>query len=246
MKKKMFIHFIMDESSSMFSSQQATIDGFNKYIEEQKENKDVDILISLTKFSTNVSHVFYARTIADVPPLNKDNYSPNGSTALRDAVGLAIQEADKSLVRESGSDYSFLFVVFTDGEENSSRQFSQSQIQEMVQGKEAMGWKFVFFGTDISAWDTGSSLGIGAANSMNVSRGNTGMMFSALSRSTRCATSQVARGINMADSFFSANQADYDNIDQEINSLEVQAGQSQYMDQTNKAMGWLKGDQDVV
>lgn len=237
MKKKMFIHFIMDESSSMNSSQQETIDGFNKYIEEQKENKDVDILVSLTKFNTDVSHVFYARAINDVPLLDTKNYSPNGSTALRDAVGLAIQEADKSLVRESGSDYSFLFVVFTDGEENASRQFSPSQIKEMVQGKESMGWKFVFFGTDISAWDTGLKIGIGSANSMNVSRGNTSMMFSALSRSTKCATSQVARGIDMAESFFSANMSDYDNIDQDINQ-ELKTQDSQ--------MSKLEGGQDVV
>ena len=56
-----------------------------------------------------------------------------------------------------------LFVIITDGEENSSRKYSTAQIKERIEHqKEKYGWEFVFFGANMDAVMEASKLGIGA------------------------------------------------------------------------------------
>ena len=56
-----------------------------------------------------------------------------------------------------------LFVIITDGEENSSRKYSTGQIKERIEHqKEKHGWKFAFFGANMDAVMEASKLGIGA------------------------------------------------------------------------------------
>ena len=56
-----------------------------------------------------------------------------------------------------------LFVIITDGEENSSRKYSAEQIKERIEHqKEKYGWEFVFFGANMDAVLEASKLGIAA------------------------------------------------------------------------------------
>lgn len=56
-----------------------------------------------------------------------------------------------------------LFVIITDGEENSSRKYSTAQIKERIEHqKEKHVWKFAFFGANMDAVMEASKLGIGA------------------------------------------------------------------------------------
>lgn len=214
--KKMFINLVIDESSSMGSSRRETISGFNEYIDEQKKNKDVDILVSLTKFSSTSNQVFTAKPIADVEPLTEETYAPNGSTALYDAVAQSIHQTEVALQREK-DDVSVLTVVFSDGEENASVEYRDSaKIRKLIKDKEAKGtWTFVFFGTDIDAWTAGTGLGVSAANVMKVARGKTSDMYKALSNSTNLRAKSVAKCESVDHHFFAANMADYADIDKE-------------------------------
>ena len=54
-----------------------------------------------------------------------------------------------------------LFVIITDGEENSSRKYSTAQIKERIEHqKEKYGWEFVFFGANMDAVMEAGKLGI--------------------------------------------------------------------------------------
>jgi hypothetical protein len=79
-----------------------------------------------------------------------------------------------------------IFLIMTDGEENSSRRYSASQIQEMVtHQREKYSWEFVFMGANIDAIAAGTNLGITATNSVNyvASAAGTHELYGSVSRS---------------------------------------------------------------
>ncbi len=56
-----------------------------------------------------------------------------------------------------------MFVIITDGEENSSRRFSSDRVKAMIgHEKEKYGWEFVFLGANIDAVETAGKFGISA------------------------------------------------------------------------------------
>ncbi len=78
--------------------------------------------------------VFTGRPIAPPPHLTIETYQPNGNTALLDALGRAITEADSRFRAMSEADRpgKVIIVVVTDGQENSSQTWTKEQIKEAV------------------------------------------------------------------------------------------------------------------
>jgi len=97
------------------------------------------------------------------------SYTPNGNTALLDAVGVAIEEAGDRfrVMREAERPGKVLFVIVTDGEENSSRVRTKDQIASMIKlQQDVYKWEFVFMGANIDAFAEARGIGIGAANTL--------------------------------------------------------------------------------
>lgn len=216
--KKMIINLVVDESSSMGSSWDETIGGFNEYIDSQKKHKDVEILVSLTKFSDEIKMVYCARPIEHVEHLDKKTYAPSGMTALYDAIAKSIRQSEIDLYRE-GDDTRVLFVVFTDGYENASQECrgieGLAAVRKMIKAKQSEPddkWTFVFFGTDMDAWGAAGGLGVAASNTVQVSRSNTRAMYSALANSTSARVKGIAAGESLCD-FLSVNKAEYQGMD---------------------------------
>lgn len=211
-KTKIWLNILLDESSSMDHLTSQTIEEFNGFIDEQKKVDNAQILGTLTTFANEPRHLYIARPIDQVPKLSRENYSPCGCTALFDAINASMQTVENSMRREDEKT-GVLFVIITDGEENSSREFCASKdglnrIRSMIGKRKEEGWNFVFLGADLDKWH-GQNLGI--ASSMRVSKGNTKQMYKALARSTSLYAASVDRG-ETVDDVFSLNSADYDGI----------------------------------
>jgi hypothetical protein len=69
--KSNLIHvcFIIDESGSMYGSENDVVGGFNKTINEQKAIEEGECLVSYFKFSDNVKEMFVGRKLDDVKPM---------------------------------------------------------------------------------------------------------------------------------------------------------------------------------
>lgn len=164
------INVIIDESPSMTSLREATIEGFNGFLTDQQALPD-EAILSLTKFNVKVTPTHDCLKLADVPALNKDTYRPGGGgTALYDAVGQTINMTGAKLaaMNEEDRPSKVIFLIMTDGEENSSREFTLEKVQEMVKHQqEAYSWEFVFLGAGIDAFAGGTSLGIRGANTFS-------------------------------------------------------------------------------
>lgn len=204
-----YIAVIIDESGSMSGQKYQTIEGYNAYVEEQKRNPE-NAFLTLTKFSDSRTVVFNARPLKDVG--NLDGYDPAGGTSLFDAIGATIKEIEDSIAREKETP-GVLCLIITDGQDNQSREFTKASIGELIKKKETEGnWNFVFLGADLDAF-VGQDIGVRAANTMQISKGNIANVMRAAAVGTSHYRSQVScNNLHSAD-FYASNRADYDPVD---------------------------------
>lgn len=155
MSTDMIINFVLDQSGSMASVRAATIEGFNTFLREQKEVEG-NAWISLTLFNTNFDVRYSAWGIRDLPEMTYagiNGYSPAGGTALFDAVGTTIEGTQRWL--DNNKDWfhgKVVCAILTDGQENSSKRFTQEQINDLIKEKQDNGWEFIFLGAGGAKW----------------------------------------------------------------------------------------------
>lgn len=171
--------FILDKSGSMAGLESDTIGGFNGMIAKQKEEEG-DAVVSTVLFS-GASRVIHDRVdIKKIKPLTRRQYYVGGSTALVDAVGCAIHHIGNvhKYIREEDRPEHTVFVITTDGMENSSHMYTLSEVKSMVEHqKEKYGWEFIFLGANMDAVETADSFGIGADRAATFTNDAEGQML---------------------------------------------------------------------
>lgn len=164
------IEIVLDRSGSMRAVRNATIAGFNEFVEGQKLGFG-DARMTLVQFDTEdpFEIVFDSKPVRDVPKLTIEKYVPRGGTPLHDALGYAIDSlgARLSKLPEYERPGKVVIVAMTDGLENSSRNYTAPRIAEMIRHqREAYSWQFVFLGANQDAILTGERLNILAESSL--------------------------------------------------------------------------------
>ena len=174
-KNGTLIAIVLDESGSMRPVQSATISGLNEFIQGQKAATNSGAAyVSLIKFdSPQIKSVFENRNILEVSSITENDYQPNGGTNLLDAIGHTINAVNAHLAKIKKSDRpGVIITIMTDGEENSSRSFTNSMIKEMVKSCESKDWTFVFLGANIDAFKVGSQMGFSSQNTVSYNTNN--------------------------------------------------------------------------
>jgi hypothetical protein len=136
--------FILDRSPSMGPLATEAIDGFNALVAEQQTvNPSAKFTFSL--FCSDEQLVHNGIPLNSVSLLTGETYVLSGGTALNDAIGSMIQRIGKRAKRSTR----VLIAILTDGEENSSRQFSRDDIMRMITYRRTTyDWQFVFIGPE--------------------------------------------------------------------------------------------------
>jgi len=115
--------------------------------------------------------VLYDRVpVAKVEPMNDKQYYVRGCTALLDAIGGAIHHIANvhKYAREEDRPEKTLFIITTDGMENSSHIYDYDKVKKMVeQEKEKYGWEFLFLGANIDSVKVAGKFGISADRAIN-------------------------------------------------------------------------------
>ena len=148
---------IIDESGSMSSLKKATEESHLGIL--QKIKSECTEMPNLNQFAN--TWVFDSNRIEEIQTLSKIqaddtlkpiDLRPNGSTPLFDAIGKACSQLEiiMSNLKFQPEDTMVNVAVFTDGEENSSRIFTQGEVKRLVTRLKTQGWSFNYYGTDTS------------------------------------------------------------------------------------------------
>ena len=177
------IVFILDRSGSMSGLEKDTIGGFNTTIEKQKQEAG-EAFVSTVLFDNDTEVLHDRVPLTEIAPLTEKEYYPRGSTALLDAMGGAIHHIGNvhKYAREEDRPEKTIFVITTDGYENSSRKYTSDRVKQMVERqKQKYGWEFIFLGANIDAVETARNFGIDESRATNYvnDKAGIGVMYEA-------------------------------------------------------------------
>jgi uncharacterized protein YegL len=161
--------FILDKSGSMSGLESDTIGGFNSMLAKQKA-VDGECFVTTVLFNNEYELVHDRIDIKAISPMTDREYQVGGTTALLDAIGKTINKisnAQKHTAEEYRAE-KVMFVIITDGLENSSREYSADKVKALIERqKEKYAWEFVFLGANIDAVETAGKFGISADRAMD-------------------------------------------------------------------------------
>ena len=161
--------FILDRSGSMGGLESDTIGGFNSMLEKQRKLEG-KAYITTVLFDDQYELLHDRIDISKVKNITEKEYYVRGNTALLDAIGktIAKEKAIQDTLGKNEKADKVLFVIITDGLENSSREYNSTTVRKLIETqKEKYGWEFLFLGANIDAIETANSIGISAERAVN-------------------------------------------------------------------------------
>ena len=180
------IVFILDRSGSMNGLEKDTIGGYNSLLEKQRKANG-EVMISTILFDDCIEVLHNRVPLDEIKDITEEEYYVRGCTALLDAIGLTIQNIKKQqeCMTQEERPGKTLFIITTDGMENSSHRYTYSAIKELIDcQKEGFGWEFLFLGANMDAIAEAGRFGIEAdrAVSYKCDAKGTEVNFSVLSQ----------------------------------------------------------------
>lgn len=151
---------ILDRSGSMSSIKKDMEEGLRTFVEEQKKVPGT-AEFDLYTFDSYCEREIRKKNLSEVEP-SDIKLTPRGSTALYDALGSAIKEIGSELdsMKEEDKPEKVIFVIVTDGEENSSREYSGAEIKRLItQQEKEWKWNFIYLGANQDAFKVGHIIG---------------------------------------------------------------------------------------
>jgi uncharacterized protein YegL len=194
MEKKHQVHnlIILDESGSMSSIKTTIIQGFNELVQTIKgvelQFPSQEHFISLVSFNglgQKLHH--FIDPAGKLNQIDANSYQPNASTPLFDAMGFSLNKLRYAL--QGQADYNVLVTIMTDGEENASKEFTQKDVQKLVEELRQNRWTFTYIGTDHDVEKVAASLSINNTLAFAKNEAGIGAMFDA-DRKARTSYSQ--------------------------------------------------------
>mgnify|MGYP001616956247 CR=1 FL=1 len=194
------ISFIQDRSGSMASVWEETLNGFKTYVndlqKDQDKDNEVEYALSLTTFDTQIDTPYVGELIGNVIGDRLKDFGPRGGTSLYDAVGRTLQaiDDDKKLTFDKA-----IVVIVTDGEENSSREWSKEALHAAIDERIKRGnWTFTYLGAQPETWDEATKLGMGVGASATYTPSNAQATYATMA----FATSNMARSAHASSKSF--------------------------------------------
>ena len=153
--------FILDRSGLMNGLESDTIGGFNGMISRQKATGE-KVNVTTVLFDDEVEIIHDRFPIEIIEPLSEKDYFVHGCTALLDVVGQLIHKIAniQNRLPDAHKSGKVIFVITTDGLENSSVEYSYKDIKRMIEARKEDGCEFLFLGANIDAAKEAERMGI--------------------------------------------------------------------------------------
>lgn len=201
------ITVVLDRSGSMATCRNDAEGGLNELIKKQKREAG-QATFTLVQFDTVYEFVHRAVPIGNVSHVPLE---PRGGTALLDAVGKAIAETGERLKGTAEADRPGLvvFVIVTDGEENSSHEYTKAQIKQMIQHQQDVyKWQFTFLGANQDAFAEAAAMGIPLTATANYAPASTRATFTSASSNLSRMRGASLRGQTVVNAYTEQERKD--------------------------------------
>ena len=167
-EKRVHIIAILDKSGSMSGLTRQVRESFNEFIEQQREDHENEKpIVTVVTFNNYVNEIYTEVDINDMPRLTSNDYNATGMTALYDALGHTIKKFDK--------EENVILLVQTDGHDNRSKEYSQTDVKYLIEDKQFAGWDVNFLGANINAENESAAIGIPKEKAFQFAPTNSGV-----------------------------------------------------------------------
>lgn len=163
---------LLDRSGSMQSAKEDHEGGLKSFVNDQKANKQGEMVFSLVQFDSNDPFDVVFDDL-EIGLVDIDSFSlvPRGGTPLLDAMGKTIARIEEQ-EKADKSDQVILMVI-TDGMENKSREWTLETLRKAVEAHKD-DWQILFLGANIDAFAAARDYGLSAQAAMNYNNQDAG------------------------------------------------------------------------
>jgi uncharacterized protein with von Willebrand factor type A (vWA) domain len=169
MTKMTEIVCVIDNSGSMDMIKSDAIGGFNAFVESQRAVEG-EARVSIYLFNDKLTQIADSMDIKDVELLTEKTYTTGGMTAMNDALGTTLDSVGQRITSMPPSERpdKVVFCILTDGDENSSKEYTTTQVKDqIVHRQNNFNWEFVFLAANQDALKTGASYCFSPASTFN-------------------------------------------------------------------------------
>lgn len=186
------VYLLLDRSGSMAREWPATINSINEYVKKLED----DVNVYIAAFDSEGGHYQYGlnnwsgailefsvlrlTTAKAFEPITIYEISPRGGTPLFDAAGKIMNQMLQDNPERA------VLVVMTDGEENTSREFTRDAVMGMIKRLEEKKWPVVYLGAgfkEVEKYAT-STFNMASTNTFNTTGATRGMAMSSVGGKT--------------------------------------------------------------
>lgn len=202
---KVYNLILLDESGSMEAIRQPTINGFNELLQSIRhslhQHPEVAQWVSLYSFNGGgITEHLPLVPAARLEAISPEQYRPDNTTPLYDAIGLAVSRLRKETDRETN--FKVIVTIFTDGEENSSTEYSFDATVALINQCKMDGWLFAYVGANHDVEKTAKTLKIDNYLKYEASAAGTGKMFKDNIRARNSFMSRLKTGDDLSSNYF--------------------------------------------
>ena len=147
--KRVFNLIIVDESGSMSIIRKQAFSGMNETLSTvramQEKYPDTEQHVTLVTFDSDNLKWHYNDVLAkETRNLDWNDYKPRAATPLYDTIGITVSKLNAQV----NSDDNVLVTIITDGEENSSMEWTLKMVKNLIEKLKEQKWTFTLIGTD--------------------------------------------------------------------------------------------------
>lgn len=172
------IALILDRSGSMECLRDETISSVNNFLEGQRKLPG-ECRVTLVQFDNAYEVNYESKSLRmGIEPLTRETYAPRGFTALLDAIGRTVSNlGDRlALMAEKDRPGKVIVVIITDGQENSSKEYTKERVAQMTKRQtEEFNWQFLYLGANQDAIQVGAGMGFARGQTMSYSASPAGV-----------------------------------------------------------------------
>jgi len=187
--KDMTVTFVQDVSGSMEEQRRSVVNGINEIVGDLKKRYaapcEYNATVCVIKFSSHDNiRIGPTMPVQNMPVMTVADLKCDGSTALWDAVAIAIARMNTDSAGVPATTY-----IFTDGDNNDSMRHTQSGVNEMIaeNKKKNPMHSVLFIGSDPSTRRNADDMGLDRVHSIQHDSENTPVAYEVCRRALgRC------------------------------------------------------------